>query len=152
MALRWASELVGTALLVGLGTGTIVGAARIGGVPRWAMGAAWFFAVLIPMVLFIEVSGAHLNPAVTLALAESGRTAWSEAPGYWLAQGGGAFLGSAGVLALLGGGAHLGATVPASGDLPRAFVAEAIFTALLVAAVFRFADSGEGRGRWRLLG
>lgn len=143
--------MAGTALLVAIGTGTIVAAGNAGGIPQWLMGVAWFLAVLIPIVLFIGVSGAHLNPAVTLALASSGRIAWEEVPEYWASQFAGAFLGSAAVLVLVGEGSHLGATVPSNGDLLRTFAAEASFTALLVASVFALADRGEGRIRWRLL-
>ncbi len=148
---RCLAETLGTAILVGIGTGTIVGAGRIGGVPQWLMAIAWFAAVLVPIVLFIRVSGAHLNPVVTLALAASGRIAWKEVVGYVASQLAGAFIASLVVLLALGGGGHLGATLPAEGDVTRAFVGEAAFTALLVGAVFVLADRGEGRWRWRLL-
>ncbi len=146
-----AAEAAGTALLVGIGTGAIVLASRIGGLPQWALAIAWFLAVLIPILLFIAASGAHLNPVVTLALAASGRIAWSETPAYWVGQFVGAFCGSALVWGILGNGAHLGATVPAPGDLARAFLAEFVFTATLIASVFVLADLGEGRLRWRVL-
>jgi aquaporin NIP len=148
---RIAAEAAGTALLVGIGTGTIVLAARHGGVPLIVLAAAWFLAVLIPIALFIRVSGAHLNPAVTLALAASGRIAWREVPFYVLGQFSGALLGSATILSVLGDVAHLGATVPSQGNILRAFPAELTFTAALVAAVFVLSDFGEGRGRWRIL-
>lgn len=114
---RCLAELAGTGLLVGIGTGTIVGAGRVGGIPSWLMAVAWFAAVLVPIVLFVDVSGAHLNPAVTLGLAASGRIAWRELPAYWSSQLAGALLASVLVLLTLGGGRHLGATVPAGGDL-----------------------------------
>ena len=148
---RCAAELAGTGLLVGLGTGTIVAASRFGGVPQSLMAVAWFIAVLLPIVLFIQVSGAHLNPVVTFSLAVSGRLAWKEAPAYWLAQLGGAFLGSVCVLVLIGSGAHLGATVPTHGDIPLTVLAEGSFTALLVGSVFVLSDAGQGRFRWRIL-
>jgi glycerol uptake facilitator-like aquaporin len=150
-AARGAAELVGTALLVALGTGTVVGAARIGGIPWSLMALAWTIAVLVPILLFVRVSGSHLNPAVTLALAASGRIAWRETPLYLGSQLVGAFIGSGVVLATLGHGAHLGANVPGPGDVARSFVGEFAFTALLVASVFVLADRGEGRGRWRLV-
>ena len=148
---RTATEAGGTALLVGIGTGTIVLGARLGGLPQLVLAGAWFFAVLVPIVLVIRVSGAHLNPAVTLALASSGRIAWREAPFYILGQTVGAFLGSAFVLGVLGNFAHLGATIPTEGNTLRAFAAELAFTAALVGAVFLLSDFGEGRARWRLL-
>ena len=148
---RASAEAAGTAILVGIGTGTIVASARLGGIPLLLMACAWFFAVLIPIYGFIRLSGAHLNPAVTLALAASGRIAWREVPFYVLGQIAGAFLGSATVLGVLGNVAHLGATVPVQGDIIRAFPSELAFTAALVTAVFVLADFGEGRGRWRIL-
>ena len=148
---RCLAELAGTALLVGIGTGTIVAAGNAGGIPQWMMAIAWFLAVLVPVALFIRISGAHLNPAVTLALAGSGRIAWMEALPYWVSQFTGAFAASFVVLSTLGGGSHLGATLPANGNIVRTFAAEAAFTALLVGAVFILADRGEGRGRWRVV-
>jgi aquaporin NIP len=148
---RVAAEAAGTALLVGIGTGTIVLATRVGGIPQWEMAVAWFFAVLIPILFFIHVSGAHLNPAVTLALAVSGRIAWAEVPSYVLGQFAGALGASAVLLASLGDRAHLGSTVPTGGVILLAAALEFFFTALLVSAVFLLSDQGEGRHRWRLL-
>ncbi len=151
MPVRIAAEAAGTALLVGIGTGTIVASARLGGIPLVLMAGAWFLAVAIPIRLFIRLSGAHLNPAVTLALAGSGRIAWREVPLYVIGQVGGALLGSGFVLTVLGNLARLGATVPTDGNVLRAFPSELAFTAALVAAVFALSDYGEGRGRWRIL-
>ncbi|MCI4363017.1 MAG: aquaporin family protein [Thermoplasmata archaeon] len=151
VASRAAGEAAGTALLVGIGTGSIVLGGRFGGIPQWMLASAWFLAVLVPIFLFIHLSGAHLNPVVTLALALSGRIAWREVPLYLVAQISGAFLGSALVLGAVGDFAHLGATLPAHGDILRAFVGELAFTAALVGAVFLLADRGEGRHRWRVL-
>ncbi len=146
---RFLAESIGTALLVGIGTGAIVLAARSGGVPQWELAVAWFFAVLVPIVLFVGVSGAHLNPAVTLGLAASGRIGWAEVPEYVLGQFVGAFVGSALVAVTFGTGAHLGSTLPSTNAV-TVFGGEAAFTAALVAAVFVLADRGEGHFRWRL--
>ena len=146
---RFLAEGAGTALLVAIGTGAIVLAARTGGVPQWELAVAWFAAVLVPIVLFVRLSGAHLNPAVTLGLAASGRIAWDEVPEYVLGQFAGAFLGSAGVALSLGTAAHLGSTIPSTGLL-TVFAAEATFSSALIGAVFMLADRGEGKFRWRL--
>lgn len=128
-----------------------MGTNRISGFPLIGLAVAWFLAVLLPILLFIRASGAHLNPAITLALAASGRIAWREVPPYVLGQLAGALAGSGVVLGSFGDLDHLGATVPAQGDLLRAFPAEFVFTAALVAAVFLLSDMGEGAGRWRIL-
>jgi aquaporin NIP len=148
---RVAAEAVGTGILVAIGTGAIVEGAKLGGVPQAELAVAWFAAVLLPILLVIDRSGAHLNPAVTLALAASGRISWEEAPPYWAGQFAGAFLGTALVLALLGDDAHVGATVPGATPVAEAFGLEVLFTAALVGAVFTLADRGEGPGRWRVL-
>ena len=148
-ATRFLSEAAGTALLVGIGTGAIVLAARAGGAPQWVLAVVWFLGVLLPMLACVRISGAHFNPAVTLGLAVSGRIAWRETPEYVLGQFAGAFLGSAAVGITIGTEAHLGSTVPATG-LPAVFAGEALFTSALVASVFVLADRGEGRLRWRL--
>ena len=148
---RWLAEVAGTALLVGIGTGTVVAAGRSGGIPQDLMAAAWFVAVLAPILLFVEISGAHLNPVVTLALALSRRFEWKLVPGYWVSQFAGAFVASGLVLVTMGRGTYLGATVPSQGQLLAGFAGEATFTALLVACVFLLADHGPGRLRWRFL-
>jgi aquaporin NIP len=147
---RFLAEAAGTALLVGIGTGAVVLSARNGGVPDWELSLAWFAAVLIPILLFVRISGAHLNPAVTLGLAASGRVGWKEAPAYVLGQVAGAFAASGTVLVALGDEAHLGATVPHGVSPAGTFCLEFVFTAFLVGAVFALADQGEGRLRWRL--
>ena len=147
---RCLGEFLGTGVLVAVGTGAIVQASRAGGTPQWLMAAAWFLAVLVPVILFARLSGAHLNPVVSLALAGSGRAPWGIVPAYWAAQFAGAFAGSAFVLAIVGGGSHLGSTVPTSGDWLRTFASEFGFTALLVLTVFVLCDRGEGTRRWRL--
>lgn len=147
---RALAEAGGTAVLVAVGTGTVVAAARWGGIDLGVLSLAWFAAVLLPILLVVRASGAHLNPAVTLALTVSGRFSVRELPAYWAGQFVGAFSGSAIVGVVLGTDAHLGATLPGTTALWAVFVGEAVFTALLVASVFVLADRGPGRHRWRL--
>lgn len=132
---RCAAEVLGTAILVGVGTGAIVAANRAGLAVPGLIAAAWFAAVAIPIFLFATVSGSHLNPVVTLTLVLARRFPRAELPAYAGAQLLGAFAGSFAVLLALGSGAHLGATLPAGGDLLRTFVLELAFTAALLASV-----------------
>lgn len=98
----------------------------------------------------MTVSGAHLNPSITLGLAARGRIAWTEVPGYALAQLLGAFAGVSLVALALGTEGHLGSTLP-SVDLVVVGILEAAFTAALMGSVFLLADHGLGRFRWRIL-
>ena len=148
---RVAGEVLGTAALVAIGTGTIVAGERASYLPISLLALGWFVAVIVPVALFARTSGAHLNPAVTTALVASGRMPWREWPSYVASQILGAFAGSLLVWGLLGHGLRLGADVPAPGYLGAMVLVESLFTALLVVTVFVIADTGEGPYRSRLL-
>jgi glycerol uptake facilitator-like aquaporin len=147
---RVLAEAAGTAILVGIGTGAMVATSGLTSLRIWLLPWAWFAAVTIPVGLFASVSGAHLNPAVSLAVALRGKLPAGEAVAYTLAQFSGAFAGSGLVLLTLGPADHLGATFPVAGVLP-AFLGEVALTFLLILVVLFLVDHGPGRSRWRLL-
>ncbi|MFN7561468.1 MAG: MIP/aquaporin family protein [Prosthecobacter sp.] len=140
------SELLGTFILVFAGTGAIVINDISGGVIGHAGIALTFGLVVMAMIYtFGDVSGAHLNPAVTLGFAVAGRFEWKNIPGYVLAQIIGA-LAASGVLHLLFP-AHekLGATLP-SGSAMQSFVLELILTAILMLAILRISTGAKEKG------
>lgn len=140
------SELLGTFILVFAGTGAIVINDVSGGVIGHAGIALTFGLVVMAMIYtFGEVSGAHLNPAVTLGFAVAGRFEWKNIPGYVLAQIIGA-LAASGVLHLLFP-AHekLGATLP-SGSVMQSFVLELILTAILMLSILRISTGAKEKG------
>jgi glycerol uptake facilitator-like aquaporin len=148
LRLRLLAEAAGTWALVGLGTAAIVAGARAGGVPQWELAVAWFFALAIPAMALSRVSGGHFNPAITFGLWLGRAHPRSEVVPYVLAQFAGAFLGSATVWLLLGNGAHLGATLPADGNLGRTFAYELLFTAALGASIAVGLRWRSRLGRW----
>src|SRR5690348_13622170 len=86
-----------------------------------------------------HVGGNHINPAVTLGLAVTGKFPWAEVPAYIAAQVAGAIAGSGAILAVLGGKASdVGLGVANYGDISwtQAFAAEFIGTFVLVFTVF----------------
>jgi glycerol uptake facilitator protein len=95
-------EVFGTFILILLGDGVV---ANVGLAPRLAAPAynwntivlGWAFAVLVAVYVSGGVSGAHLNPAVTIGLAVKRGFPWSKVVPYIIAQVVGAFLGAAGV-------------------------------------------------------
>ena len=95
-------EVFGTFILILLGDGVV---ANVGLAPRLDSAAynwntitfGWAFAVIVAVYVSAGVSGAHLNPAVTLALAVKRGFPWGKVAPYMLAQIVGAFLGAAGV-------------------------------------------------------
>ena len=92
------AEFIGTALLILLGNGVVANVVLTGTKGNgggWIMiTTAWALAVFVGVVVSAPYSGAHLNPAVTIALAISGEFEWTQVPIYMLAQMLGAMLGS----------------------------------------------------------
>jgi len=92
------AEFIGTGILLLLGTGVVANVILPGtkgnGGGLMAITTAWALAVFCGVVVAGPSSGAHLNPAVTIGLAVAGKFPWASAPGYILAQLGGAMFGS----------------------------------------------------------
>lgn len=93
------AELTGSALLLALGNGVVanVALAKTKGASEGylAVTLGWAIAVFVGVYATSAISGAHLNPAVTLALAAIGKFEWSQVPSYLLAQLLGSMLGAA---------------------------------------------------------
>lgn len=92
------AEAIGTLILVLLGDGVVANVVlgkTKGNSSGWiVITAGWAFAVTIAVYCTSAISGAHLNPAVTLAMASIGKFSWALVPGYIGAQVVGAFLGA----------------------------------------------------------
>ncbi|NJC25125.1 MIP/aquaporin family protein [Neolewinella antarctica] len=92
------AEFIGTAVLLYLGCGVNANVslkATYGNGSGWiVISFGWAMAVFVAVFIAADASGAHLNPAVTLALAVAKNFPWAEVPGYVLAQIGGAFFGA----------------------------------------------------------
>jgi aquaporin NIP len=140
------SELLGTFFLVFAGTGAIVINQHTGGTITHGGVALVFGLVVMAMIYtFGDVSGAHLNPAVTLGFAVAGRFAWREVPGYVLAQLAGAFAASGLLKFLFPVNATLGATLPA-GSVSQSFVLEVILTAKLMLVILSVSTRAKEKG------
>lgn len=106
---------------------------------------AWGLAVMVPAFIFGAASGAHFNPALTIALAVDGSLAWSMVPGYIIAQFAGAILGAVVVYLMFkdqfdateDAGTKLGvfSTGPSVPNMPRNIFCEAVATFVLVFAI-----------------
>lgn len=96
--LPYIAEFLGTMLLIILGDGVVANVtlnkSGMKGAGSIQITLAWGLAVLVPAFIFGAASGAHFNPALTLALAVEGSLAWGLVPGYILAQFAGAFVGA----------------------------------------------------------
>ncbi len=96
--LPYIAEFLGTMLLVILGDGVVANVtlnkSGMKGAGSIQITLAWGLAVMIPAFIFGAASGASFNPALTIALAVDGSFAWSQVPGYIIAQFAGAFVGA----------------------------------------------------------
>ena len=143
---RAAAEALGTFFLVFIGPGTAMVNAYTGGAIGHVGVALAFGFVVIAMVYALgHLSGAHINPAVTLGFWSAGRFPGDEVLPYILAQCAGAVAGSLALRIALGPVGHMGATLP-SIPVGAAFLVEwllsfaLMFVIMAVAAHERVAD------------
>src|SRR3954469_10871563 len=91
------AELFGTAILIVLGDGVVANVVlqrTKGNNSGWiVITSGWALAVTIAVYCVVGISGAHLNPAVTIALASIGKFNWALVPGYIAAQIAGGLIG-----------------------------------------------------------
>jgi glycerol uptake facilitator protein len=146
------AEVFGTGFLIFVGVGSVPATLLVLGknhaftMADLGIISFAFALIVIAMIYTIgHISGCHINPAVTVALAATKKFPWSQVPGYIGAQVTGAILGSLAIIGVLGSaaGKSLGlgvAAFHAGVGYPRATFAELIGTFLLVFCVFGVID------------
>ena len=151
---KYVAEMVGTFVLTFLGCGT---AMFLGcGEPAGVVGTAIAFGLAVVAMAYTigEISGCHINPAITLGVALSGRMSWKDACGYWVGQIIGGIIAGALLLLLtkvvaapdLTGG--LGTNgVANAGGVWGACLVEVIATFIFVLVVLGATDSKYGAGK-----
>ncbi len=144
---RLFSEVLGTFMLVlvAAGGGILHGEGQIG-LPAAVVAPG---LMVMAIILFMgAVSGAHLNPAVSLAFALRRDFPWKRLPGYVLAQLIGATLACLFLDAVFGNVQHLGATLPGPGYADwQALLMEVVLTAVLVSVILGTASTAQNVGR-----
>lgn len=140
------AESLGAFALVFAGTGAIIVNEASGGAIGHAGIAFTFGLVVVAMIYtFGDVSGAHLNPAVTLAFAAARRFPWRNVPGYVGAQIAGGFAASGLLKVLFTESRTLGATLP-SGTADQSFMLEVVLTAILMMTIFSVSTGAKEKG------
>jgi glycerol uptake facilitator protein len=155
MPQRALAEFFGTAALVLVGPGSVIATLTLAGkaVPAvteadlLAISFAFGFIITALVYAIGKVSGCHINPAVTFALAATKRFPWRELPIYWVAQFAGAILGAFAIWGVFGANAvtfgmgqtHFAADASTTVYL-QAALAEALGTGLLLFAILGIVD------------
>jgi len=153
-AAPYLAEALGTFALVFAGPGAIaVDAASDGAVGTVGIGLAFGLMVMAMIVTLGHISGAHINPAITVAMAASGRLRMEKAAIYIVAQLAGASLAGLAIVAIVGDAGDagdagdVGASAPRIGGTDAALWSELILTFFLALVVFAVATDHRVDGR-----
>lgn len=143
---NYIAELIGTFALIFCGTGAMVINAETGGVITHAGVAATWGLIVAAMIYTVgDISGAHLNPAVTVAFWAAKVFPAKEILPYILSQSIGAFLASSTLHFLFPSNDTLGSTLP-SGTASQAFILELILMFLLMFTIIHLAKGSKEQG------
>jgi aquaporin NIP len=143
---KYLAEVIGTFALVFCGTGAIVINQEAGGAITH-MGIAFTFGLIVMVMIYAlgPISGAHLNPAVTIAFAVSKRFPVKEILPYISSQVIGALLASITLRVLFSANEFLGTTLPAGSDF-QSFLLEVILTFFLMLVIIHVATGSKEQG------
>ena len=156
---KYLAEMIGTMVLVLLGCGSAVFAGSAAGAVATGvgtLGVAFAFGLAVVGMAYTigNISGCHINPAITFGVALSGRMSWKDAVMYIVFQVIGAIIGSGIIYLLLSTGGHAGPTATGAngwaGDvtMTQAFIAEVVFTFIFVLVVLGSTDAKKGAGNF----
>lgn len=146
MLKRCVTEAIGTACLVFAGTGAII-INEVSGGAIGHVGIALTFGMVVAAMIYStgHISGAHINPAVTLGFAITKNFPWKEVPYYWVSQIIGAVLASGALSLMFGTIGNMGATVPYGSDI-QSLTLEIILTFILMFVIMAMATDKRSVG------
>ncbi len=142
---KYLAEFIGTFTLVlfACGTAAVVGCASDKGT-GYLLTALAFGLVIVAMAYSIgNISGCHINPAVSIAMLINKSLSFKDFIGYIIAQFAGATAGAAVLMAIVGKESGLGANGLYNGDAPISFVIEVILTFVFVIAILGVTSKAE---------
>jgi aquaporin NIP len=143
---RLLAEFLGTYAMIFAGTGAIV-VNQISGGTLTHLGVAltWGLIVMVMIYTFGDLSGAHLNPAVSIAFTAAGRFASRDLLPYLLVQIAGALAASTTLHLLFPSNATLGSTLP-SGSVNQSLVLEFLLTLILMLVILNVSHGAKEKG------
>lgn len=145
---KYVAELLGTFVMVFCGTGAMVIDQQTGGgVTHAGVAITWGLIVMCMIYAFGDASGAHMNPAVSIAFTVARRFKTSLLPGYIISQFAGAVLASLTLKLLFPVNATLGATLPVGSEM-QSFVLELLLTFFLMLVIMQVAHGSKEQGMY----
>ncbi len=143
---KYLSEFIATFVLLFVGTGSVVVNQQTGGALGLpGIAAVWGLVIIALIYAFGDISGTHINPAVTIAFAVDKRFEWKEVPFYLVFQLAGALTASGLLKFLFPLNATLGITQP-SGTVMQSLILEIVMTFILMIVVLRVSVGAKEKG------
>jgi aquaporin NIP len=139
------AETIGTFMLVFAGAGAVMVDAKTHALGHVGVAITFGLVIMAGIYAVGHISGAHFNPAVTLAFALTRNFPPARAVGYWLAQVVAAVAAAALLRGSLGSIAHVGATLPSGSDA-QSFLWELVMTAFLMFVIMAVATDTRAVG------
>jgi MIP family channel proteins len=143
---RAVAEASGTFALVFAGCGAIIVNSQTGALTHVGVALVFGLVIMVMIAATGHLSGAHFNPAVTIAFALTRHFPWAETLVYLLAQFGAALAAALALRGLFGHVAHLGATLPAT-SVGQAFGLELVMSAFLMFVITAVATDTRAAGQ-----
>lgn len=145
---KYVAELIGTFILIFCGTGAmVIDQQTDGAVTHVGVSLTWGLIVMSLIYSIGNVSGCHINPAVSIAFTIAGRFKARLLPGYILSQLAGALLASFTLKLLFPSSPLLGATLPAGPEM-QSFILELFLTFFLMLVIMNVAHGSKEQGQF----
>ncbi len=143
---RAGAEFIGAYALVTAGCGAIITNKLTGALTHVGVALTFGLVIMVMIAATGHISGAHFNPAVTIAFALTRHFSWADVPVYIGSQLAGAVAGALTLRVLFGPVANLGATLP-GGDVWQSFGLEVLLTAVLMFVIVAVATDTRAVGQ-----
>ncbi len=144
---KYAAEFLGTFIMVFCGCAAMIINSLTGAITHSGVAITWGLVVMSMIYAFGEISGAHFNPAVTVAFAYAKKFSWKEVPKYVIAQFLGALAAAYMLLFLFPESEFLGGTNLIEGFNPyKAFVLELLLTYFLMVVIINVSTGSKEIG------
>ena len=143
---RCLAELISTFILVLIGCGAIAVDSRTGMLTHVGVATVWGLVVMVMIYAVGDICGAHMNPAVTIAMASLRRMKAIDAAAYIVAQCVGAILGAVAIRAVLGVDQSMLGSTSTELELPIGMMVELMMTAILMFVVMGVSTGAKEKG------